>query len=274
MASTAIPTQTPTPVAAPYKEKSGVWSWLTTVDHKRIGMLYLYTALVFFLIGGFEAELIRIQLQRPNGHFVSAEFYNQLFTMHGTTMIFLAIMPLSAAFFNFLIPLQIGARDVAFPRLNAFSYWIYLFGGVFIWVSFLMNAAPDNGWFSYVPLAGPLYELGRRAEFRGGNIDERKADLLIPGGKRMRKGDSGEIVVLFLLEDLIGKCHAGRDDFDDVALDVERHDQLRGRVGMDDAERVRLECEDGVRPVDHLSVPDVNAIRMTSFMMSMFIPHS
>ena len=116
MASTAIPTTEAPPLApSPYKEKGGVWSWLTTVDHKRIGTLYLYTALAFFLIGGFEAELLRIQLQGPNRHFVSAETYNQLFTMHGTTMIFLAIMPLSAAFFNFLIPLQIGARDMA-PR--------------------------------------------------------------------------------------------------------------------------------------------------------------
>src|SRR4029077_5912094 len=109
-------------------ETSGVWSWLTTVDHKRIGMLYLYTALAWFAVGGTEAVIMRMQLQGPNGRVVSAEVFNQLFTMHGTTMIFLVVMPLSAAFFNFLIPLQIGARDVAFPRLNAFSYWVYLFG--------------------------------------------------------------------------------------------------------------------------------------------------
>src|SRR6478672_3222139 len=101
MATTAAPTQAAHLNEHAYGEQSGVWSWLTTVDHKRIGVLYLYTALAFFLIGGLEAELIRIQLQGPNRHFVSAEFYNQLFTMHGTTMIFLAIMPLSAAFFNF-----------------------------------------------------------------------------------------------------------------------------------------------------------------------------
>src|SRR6185437_15907424 len=120
----------PYPRTASYSE-GGLWSWLTTVDHKRIGALYLYTALSWFAIGGTEALIMRIQLQGPNGHVVTPEVFNQLFTMHGTTMIFLVIMPLSAAFFNFLIPLQIGARDVAFPRLNAFSYWVYLFGSLF-----------------------------------------------------------------------------------------------------------------------------------------------
>ncbi|HEU4993913.1 MAG TPA: cytochrome c oxidase subunit I [Gemmatimonadaceae bacterium] len=135
-----------------YEHEGGIWSWLTTVDHKRIGALYLYTALLWFLVGGLEALVIRIQLQGPNGRFVSAEMYNQLFTMHGTTMIFLVIMPLSAAFFNLLIPLQIGARDVAFPRLNAFSYWVYLFGSLFMNASWLVGAAPNGGWFGYTPL--------------------------------------------------------------------------------------------------------------------------
>ena len=165
MASTAIPTQAPPYAATPYQEKGGVWSWLTTVDHKRIGLLYLYTALAFFLIGGLEAELLRIQLQGPNRQFVSAEMYNQLFTMHGTTMIFLAIMPLSAAFFNFLIPLQIGARDVAFPRLNAFSYWVYLFGGIFITVPILFQVAPDGGWFGYTPLTTKNFSQGINIDF-------------------------------------------------------------------------------------------------------------
>src|SRR5580658_5228135 len=101
--------------------KTGLIGWLTTVDHKRIGFLYGISALFFFLVGGVEALLIRIQLIVPNNHFLSAQQYNEMFTMHATTMIFLAIMPLSAAFFNFIMPLQIGARDVAFPRLNAFS---------------------------------------------------------------------------------------------------------------------------------------------------------
>src|SRR5487761_1909333 len=124
-----------TAAAPPYvstheASNTGIWSWLTTVDHKRIGVLYLVTALTFFLIGGLEAEIIRAQLMHPNGTVVSATTFNELFTMHGTTMIFLAIMPLSAAFFNFLIPLQIGARDVNFPRLNAYSNWVYLLGGI------------------------------------------------------------------------------------------------------------------------------------------------
>jgi cytochrome c oxidase subunit 1 len=165
MASTAIPTQAALYVTAPYKEKGGVWSWLTTVDHKRIGLLYFYTALVFFIIGGLEAELLRIQLQGPNRQFVSAELYNQLFTMHGTTMIFLAVMPLSAAFFNFLIPLQIGARDVAFPRLNAFSYWVFLFGGLFLTLPIFFQAAPNGGWFGYTPLTTKPFSAGVNIDF-------------------------------------------------------------------------------------------------------------
>jgi cytochrome c oxidase subunit 1 len=142
------------------KQKSGLWDWIATTDHKKIGKLYLFTSLFFFLWGGVEAEIIRMQLGGPNRHIVSAEMYNQIFTMHGTTMIFLAIMPLSAAFFNFLIPLQIGARDVAFPRLNAFSYWVYLFGGLFISLPILFNAAPNGGWFGYVPLTTNAYSPG------------------------------------------------------------------------------------------------------------------
>jgi len=149
--------------APPYTEQkvtpadNGVWSWLTTVDHKRIGALYLVTALVFFVFGGLEAAVLRAQLATPNGRVVSAEMYSQLFTMHGTTMIFLAVMPLSAAFFNFLIPLQIGARDVAFPRLNAFSYWVYLLGGLFITFPIFFAVAPDGGWFGYAPLSTKAY---------------------------------------------------------------------------------------------------------------------
>src|SRR5205823_13372958 len=119
----------PTRALTPTHAESGIWSWLTTVDHKRIGILYLFTSLFFFVIGGLEAFLMRIQLAGPNQHVVSAETFNQLFTMHGTTMVFLAIMPMSAIFFNYLIPLQIGARDVAFPRMDAFCYWLFLFRG-------------------------------------------------------------------------------------------------------------------------------------------------
>jgi len=145
--------------------KSGIWSWLTTVDHKRIGALYLYTSLAWFAVGGLEALIMRIQLQGPNGHVVSAQRFNELFTMHGTTMIFLVIMPLSAAFFNFLIPLQIGARDVAFPRLNAFSYWVYLFGSLFMNSSWIFGMAPNGGWFGYAPLTTMPYSPGLNIDF-------------------------------------------------------------------------------------------------------------
>ena len=129
-----------------------VWSWITTTDHKRIGIMYGVTAFFFFLLGGLEALLIRLQLATSNNDLISAETFNQLFTMHGTTMVFLAIMPLSAAFFNYIVPLQIGARDVAFPRLNAFSFWVFLVGGVFMNASFLVGAAPNAGWFGYANL--------------------------------------------------------------------------------------------------------------------------
>jgi cytochrome c oxidase subunit 1 len=145
--------------------ETGLWSWLTTVDHKRIGALYLFTALGWFCVGGIEAVMIRMQLQGPNGRLVSADTYNQLFTMHGTTMVFLVIMPLSAAFFNLLIPLQIGARDVAFPRLNAFSYWVYLFGSLFMNASWLIRQAPDGGWFGYTPLTTMQFNPGLNIDF-------------------------------------------------------------------------------------------------------------
>ena len=151
--------------AAAHGEKTGLWSWLTTVDHKRIGILYGSTAFFFFLLGGLEALLLRIQLGSPENTFLSPDTYNQLFTMHGTTMIFLAIMPLSAMFFNYLIPLQIGARDVAFPRLNAFSYWVFLLGGLFLNASFLFGAAPDQGWFGYANLTSKQYSPGLNVDF-------------------------------------------------------------------------------------------------------------
>ena len=164
MATTAAPAPAH---AAAYAtgEATGLWSWLATVDHKRIGTLYLWTALFFFLVGGIEAAIMRAQLMGPNGMLVSAEMFNQLFTMHGTTMVFLVIMPLSAAFFNYLIPLQIGARDVAFPRLNAFSYWVYLFGGIFMTVPILFKVAPDGGWFGYAPLTTMQFSGGLNIDF-------------------------------------------------------------------------------------------------------------
>jgi cytochrome c oxidase subunit I len=151
--------------AAAHAQKTGLWSWITTVDHKRIGILYGASAFMFFLIGGLEALLLRIQLGSPDNTFLSPDVYNQLFTMHGTTMIFLAVMPLSAMYFNFMIPLLIGARDVAFPRLNAFSYWVFILGGLFLNASFLFDAAPNAGWFGYANLTTRQYSPGLNVDF-------------------------------------------------------------------------------------------------------------
>lgn len=145
--------------------QSGLLSWITTVDHKRIGIMYAFTALFFLVLGGIEALVIRLQLAGPNLSLVEPEFFNQLFTMHGTTMIFLAVMPLSAAFINYLLPLMIGARDVAFPRLNAFSYWIYLLGGLFLNSSWLFGAAPNAAWTGYAPLTLPQFSPGLHTDF-------------------------------------------------------------------------------------------------------------
>src|SRR5689334_8446072 len=150
---------------APSESQTGLWSWITTVDHKRIGAMYGTTAFIFFLVGGLEALLIRIQLMKPENTFIGPDVFNQLFTMHGTTMIFLGVMPLSACFFNFLIPLMIGARDVAFPRLNAFSYWVFLLGGIFINLSFFMGGAPNTGWFGYSNLTSTQFAPGHGVDF-------------------------------------------------------------------------------------------------------------
>ncbi|MSP78994.1 MAG: cytochrome c oxidase subunit I [Dehalococcoidia bacterium] len=142
-----------------------VWGWVTTVDHKRIGALYGITAFIFFMIGGVEATLMRMQLARPEQTLVSPDVFNQLFSMHGTTMIFLAIMPLGAAFFNIIIPLQVGARDVAFPRLNAFSYWTFLAGGLLLNSSWFLGGGLNAGWFAYSPLTGLTYNPGHGVDF-------------------------------------------------------------------------------------------------------------
>jgi cytochrome c oxidase subunit 1 len=162
MASIAQPQVVAQPVTKP---ASGLWSWLTTIDHKRIGLLYGVSAFLFLLLGGVEALIIRAQLARPENDLVSAQRYNELFTMHGTTMIFLAIMPLSSAFFNYIMPLQIGARDVAFPRLNAFSFWVFLFGAIVINMSWFFNEAPNQGWYGYSPLTGSAWSPGRNVDF-------------------------------------------------------------------------------------------------------------
>jgi len=142
------------PHAASARPATGAWSWVTTVDHKRIGIMYLYTTFFFFAVGGLMALAIRLQLEHANNQVVSAESYDRLFTMHGTTMIFLFVVPVMAAFGNYLVPLQIGARDMAFPRLNAASFWLLLFGGMVMYSSFLWGGgAADAGWTAYPPLS-------------------------------------------------------------------------------------------------------------------------
>ncbi len=153
------------PAPATSKPEGGIRSWIMTVDHKRIGILYFWTSFFFFLVGGIEALLVRTQLIVPNNDFISAEFYNQMFTMHAVTMVFLALMPLTAAFFNFMVPLQIGARDVAFPRLNALSYWIYVFGGIWINLGFFVGQLPNAGWFAYANLTRPEFSPGLQIDF-------------------------------------------------------------------------------------------------------------
>ncbi len=171
----------------------GLWGWITTVDHKKIGIMYGYAAFFFFIVGGIEALLIRVQLAQADGEFLTAGAYNAMFTMHATTMVFLFIMPASAAFMNYLLPLMIGARDVAFPRLNALSWWIFFFGGIFLYSTFIFGTSlppispdgitgnlapgggpggfgfladsPDGGWFGYQPNAGPLYSPGTAMDY-------------------------------------------------------------------------------------------------------------
>ncbi|MFP3906396.1 MAG: cytochrome c oxidase subunit I [Acidimicrobiales bacterium] len=158
----------PEPVLGVFRRPTtttGWRSWLTTVDHKKIGIMYGAAALFFLIVGGIEALLIRIQLAAPNGTFLSADAYNQVFTMHGTTMIFLTVMPIGAAFANYLIPLQIGARDVAFPRINAFSFWSFLMGGIFLNTSWFLGGAPDGGWFNYAPNSGVIFSPTHGIDF-------------------------------------------------------------------------------------------------------------
>lgn len=156
-----------------------IWDYLTTVDHKKIAVLYLLGGTLFFVIAGFEALLMRIQLMYPENTFVSAGFFNELLTMHGTTMLFLAAMPLLFAFMNMIVPLQIGARDVAFPFLNSLGFWLFLFGGLFLHLSFFMGGAPDAGWTSYASLS--LYSPGHGIDFYVLGLQVSGAGTLISG---------------------------------------------------------------------------------------------
>jgi cytochrome c oxidase subunit 1 len=164
-------------VAAPARESvqplfDRLHGWITTVDHKRLGILYIMYALMFLVIGGIEASIMRIQLIRPHNDFVSPEVFNRMFTMHGTTMIFFVAMPVLFGFINYAIPLMIGARDMAFPRLNAWGFWMTAFGGIILYFSFVGGSglygagnAPDIGWFAYAPLTAPAFSVGNSTDY-------------------------------------------------------------------------------------------------------------
>jgi cytochrome c oxidase subunit 1 len=147
-----------------WADEPGLIGWLTSVDHKSIGKRYVITAFAFFLLGGLEAAIMRMQLARPENHVVGPDLYNQLFTMHGTTMMFLFAVPVMTAMGLYLVPLMIGSRDVAFPRLNAYGYYVYLIGGLFLYCGFFFGSGPDAGWFAYTPLSGPEFGIGKRMD--------------------------------------------------------------------------------------------------------------
>lgn len=138
----------------------GVIGWLSSVDHKEIGLRYIVTAMAFLILGGLEALVLRLQLAGPDRTLLTPEQYNQMFTMHGVTMIFLYAGPILSGFSNYLWPLLLGSRDMAFPRLNALSYWIYIAAGLFMYAAFIVGKAPDDGWFNYVPYASRPFTPG------------------------------------------------------------------------------------------------------------------
>jgi cytochrome c oxidase subunit 1 len=147
-----------------WADRPGLIGWLMSVDHKSIGKRYVITAFAFFLLGGLEAAVMRMQLARPENHVVGPDLYDQLFTMHGTTMMFLFAVPVMTAMGLYLVPLMIGSRDVAFPRLNAYGYYAYLIGGLFLYTGFFLGSGPDAGWFAYTPLSGPEFGIGKRMD--------------------------------------------------------------------------------------------------------------
>jgi cytochrome c oxidase subunit I len=151
-------------LAHTWREPSGVLGWFSRVDHKTIGLRFIVTAFCFFALAGVLAAMMRLQLAQPDNDVLGPDLYNQAFTMHGTTMMFLFAVPVVLGFGVYLVPLMIGARAIAFPRLLAFSYWMYVFSGIFLYTMFVLNTGPDRGWFSYVPLAGPEFGIGKRAD--------------------------------------------------------------------------------------------------------------
>ncbi len=146
-------------------QTTGWRSWVFTVDHKKLGIMYGVAAFFFFIVGGVEALMIRLQLAQPNGKILSADVYNQMFTMHATTMVFLFVMPMASAFANYFLPLQVGARDVAFPRINAFGFWCFLFGGLFLNSAWVLGGAADGGWFMYAPNSSVLFSPSHGIDF-------------------------------------------------------------------------------------------------------------
>jgi cytochrome c oxidase subunit 1 len=151
-------------LARTFEDRGGVWGWVTSVDHKSIAKRYIVTCFAFFLLAGLNAVLMRLQLARPENGLLGPDRYNQLFTVHGTAMMFLFAVPVMTAFALYLVPLMVGTRDVAYPRLNSFGYWTFLIGGLFLFVSLYLNTGPDTGWFAYVPLSGPEYSPGKRVD--------------------------------------------------------------------------------------------------------------
>jgi cytochrome c oxidase subunit 1 len=151
-------------LAKTWGDAPGLWGWITTVDHKRIARRYMVTAFCFMALAGLSALWMRLQLAKPENAMMGPDRYNQLFTMHGTTMMFLFAVPIMEAMGVYLVPLMIGTRSISFPRLNAFSYWMYLAGGVMLWVAFFLNIGPDAGWFAYTPLSGPQFSPGKRVD--------------------------------------------------------------------------------------------------------------
>src|ERR1700710_472760 len=151
-------------LAKTWHTPSGFWGAFATVDHKIIGRRYIFTAFAFLALGGILAVLMRAQLATPEARLLGADRYNQVFTMHGSTMMFLFAVPVMEAMAVYLVPLMVGTRNISFPRLNAFSYWVFLAGGALLWISFALDMGPDVGWFAYVPLSGPQYAAGKRAD--------------------------------------------------------------------------------------------------------------
>jgi cytochrome c oxidase subunit 1 len=146
-------------------DKPGVIGWLSTIDHKRVGRRFIFTGFGFFVLGGILAGLMRLQLARPESTLIGPDLYNQLFTVHGTSMMFVFAVPIMQAMGVYFVPLMVGARNIAFPRMNAYAYWVYLFGGLMLYVALVLNIGPDAGWFSYTPLSGPEYGVGKRSDF-------------------------------------------------------------------------------------------------------------